>query len=186
MAPRFGFDDSSISDFDATLVLATILVSQLNEGATTDCHPVAPVPPDQDVCGMGSQSHRARVSIPSASEHPSDHTKIWSELSGSVAKSSEGTRERQIQMEGNPSSSMQNGMQRPNIMNASKTLSAGENAPDIRQPMETDHLDEPQDRAEVNGNSYSQHHPSNWVGADDDEDEDEEELYVQSTPHYDG
>lgn len=80
--------------------------------------------------------------------------------------------------------------------------------------METDHEDEPQgwsscqtnfrdlkhisalvnscsnvsfaDRAAANVNSYSQHHPSNWVGAgDDEEDEDEDEMYVQSTPHYD-
>lgn len=32
----------------------------------------------------------------------------------------------------------------------------------------------------------SQHHPSNWVGPeDDDEDEDDEELFVQSTPSFD-
>lgn len=31
----------------------------------------------------------------------------------------------------------------------------------------------------------SQHHPSNWVDADDDDDEeDESELCVQSTPPY--
>jgi cell cycle checkpoint control protein RAD9A len=31
----------------------------------------------------------------------------------------------------------------------------------------------------------SQHHLSNWVGADDDEDDNEdEELLVQTTPHY--
>ncbi|CAD6203611.1 unnamed protein product [Miscanthus lutarioriparius] len=32
----------------------------------------------------------------------------------------------------------------------------------------------------------SQHHPSNWVGADDNDDgnEDDEELLVQTTPHY--
>ena len=34
-------------------------------------------------------------------------------------------------------------------------------------------------------NPRSQHHPSNWVGADeDDDDEEDEELFVQTTPHY--
>lgn len=34
-------------------------------------------------------------------------------------------------------------------------------------------------------NHHSQHHPSNWVGPeDDDEDEDDEELFVQSTPSF--
>lgn len=41
------------------------------------------------------------------------------------------------------------------------------------------------DRADMHGNPYSQHHPSNWVGAvDDEDDDDDEELCVQSTPHY--
>ncbi|RWW72076.1 hypothetical protein BHE74_00020138 [Ensete ventricosum] len=41
------------------------------------------------------------------------------------------------------------------------------------------------DRADMHGNPYSQHHPSNWVGAvDDEDDDDDEELCVHSTPHY--
>jgi cell cycle checkpoint control protein RAD9A len=37
----------------------------------------------------------------------------------------------------------------------------------------------------VSDNPRSQHHPSNWVGADEDDDDDEdEELFVQTTPHY--
>lgn len=185
MAPRFGLDDGSTSNFDATLVLATMLTSQLNEGNTTDPQPAAPVSPNHDVRGMGSQAQRARASVPLVSEHPSDHTKIWSELSGSVAKGSEGTGERHAQMEGNHNSSTQLGPQRPNTVNASKKLPAEHDEPDVRRPMETDNLDEPQDREQVNTNPYSQHYPSNWVGDDDDDEEDEEGLYVQSTPHYD-
>lgn len=174
MAPRFGFDDGLNSDFDAMLVLATMLVSQLNEVNSTDHPSVAHMP----------QSQHAKAANASTVGNPSDHTKIWSDLTGSAARSSEGTRERHVQMEGNPSCSMQNGMQRPNAMNVSPP--AQQNAP-TQQPMEEDHQDEPQGRAEANINPFSQHHPSNWVGAGDDEEEeeDEDEMYVQSTPHYD-
>lgn len=73
MAPRFGFDDASDSDFDATLVLATMLVSQLNAGSSTEQPSVPPVP----------QLERSRAANASpVSDNPSNHTKIWSELSG--------------------------------------------------------------------------------------------------------
>jgi len=186
MAPRFGFDDGSNSDFDATLVLATMLASQLNEGNVTDHPPGASVPHAPDTQGNGSQSERARSDIrPAVSDHPSDNTKIWSDLSGSAARSSDGNRGRQFQM-GNPSSSTHNDMQMPDMINSSKALPARDEVPDIQQPMETDHRDEPQVGVEINNNPYSQHHPRNWVGEGDDEDEDDDEgeLYVQSTPQY--
>lgn len=86
MAPRFGFDDGSISDFDATLVLATMLASQLNDGNITNHPPGASVPHAPDVRGNGSQSERARTGIqPAASDHTSDNTKIWSDLSGAFS-----------------------------------------------------------------------------------------------------
>lgn len=80
MAPKFGLDDGSTSNFDATLVLATMLVSQLHESNPSE--------PPQAAAGMhvqvadstGSQGQgRSRVNV---SEHPSDHTRIWSDLSG--------------------------------------------------------------------------------------------------------
>ena len=41
------------------------------------------------------------------------------------------------------------------------------------------------ERADMEGHGLSQHHPSNWVDADEDADEgDEAELCVQSTPPY--
>lgn len=68
LVPRFGLDDGSASDFEATLVLATMTVSQLADSndaqqpATSAQHNVEP---------------RA-ATTPSVS----NHTKIWSELSG--------------------------------------------------------------------------------------------------------
>lgn len=37
-----------------------------------------------------------------------------------------------------------------------------------------------------NGQAVSQHHPSNWVDAeeDDEDDADEDEQYIQATPPY--
>lgn len=72
MAPKFGVDDSSFSNFDATLVLATMLVSQLSGGTSSETPAAAT---------------SAGVTAPqgtkgNTSEHPSDHTRIWSELSG--------------------------------------------------------------------------------------------------------
>ncbi|XP_039129814.1 cell cycle checkpoint control protein RAD9A [Dioscorea cayenensis subsp. rotundata] len=179
MAPRFGFDGASNSDFDATLVLASMLVSQLND-ETTDHHP-AMASNDQGACGMGTEQEPARAPSP-VSDRPSNHTKIWSDLTaGSAAKSSDGTRERHIQTEGNPSSTLQNNMQNLNAVGTSKTPPARENFTDLRQAMETVNVnpDEPED----NRNYQTQHHPSNWVGGDDDEEE-EDEVYVQSTPHF--
>ena len=81
MAPKFGLDDGSSSNFDATLVLATMLTSQLHEGNPSQAPPADDVMIGQADHGMGSQ---AQQGIPRAnvSGHPSDHTKIWSDLSG--------------------------------------------------------------------------------------------------------
>ena len=80
MAPKFGLDDGSSSNFDATLVLATMLISQLREGNTSDPPQAAATVHGQDEHGtLQAQHERCR---PNVSEHPSDHTRIWSELSG--------------------------------------------------------------------------------------------------------
>lgn len=81
MAPKFGLDEGSSSNFDATLVLATMLISQLHEGNPSQAPPADDVMHGQADHGMGSQ---AQQGIPRAnvSGHPSDHTKIWSDLSG--------------------------------------------------------------------------------------------------------
>ncbi|TQD93743.1 hypothetical protein C1H46_020642 [Malus baccata] len=47
-------------------------------------------------------------------------------------------------------------------------------------------MEEPREGSQINGGGFSQHHPSNWVDADeDDSDEDEEkDLCIQATPPY--
>ncbi|OVA14864.1 Rad9/Ddc1 [Macleaya cordata] len=188
MAPKFGLDDGSNSDFDVTLVLATMLVSQLHQQNPLE-HPPASAP---ETCGQvdrgtGSvaQQDGSRASV---SEHPSDHTRIWSELSGSAARSGSGAEARQVEPQANPNTNGQSLMERITTMGISKRGSARQNAPDDREirhpPMETDNVEEPQGRDEMDGHGWSQHHPSNWVGADEDDDEDENELCVQSTPPY--
>lgn len=81
MAPKFGLDDGSISNFDATVVLATMLTSQLREANSSEPPQAATAMPGQAVAGTGSQAQQERCRA-NVSEHPSDHTRIWSELSG--------------------------------------------------------------------------------------------------------
>ena len=74
LAPRFGFDDGSSSNFDVTLVLATMLVSQLNDGS---------VPQKPPTSAHHAEEPRAAAAAPSpVPENVSNHTRIWSELSG--------------------------------------------------------------------------------------------------------
>lgn len=85
MAPKFGLDDGSSSNFDATLVLATMLSSQLYEGNPSGPPQQATSTHHQGVDRTGSQGQQGR-SRANNSEHPSDHTRIWSELSGNYSK----------------------------------------------------------------------------------------------------
>lgn len=87
MAPKFGLDDGSSSNFDATLVLATMLISQLHAGIQSQ-------PPQEAGSVHGESDRRAGsqaqaqaqaqqdTSRPNVSGHPSDHTRMWSDLSG--------------------------------------------------------------------------------------------------------
>ena len=83
IAPKFGLDDGSSSNFDATLVLATMLISQLRERNPPE--PPQATARDQAADGTGSQVQQERCEV-NVSEHPSDHTRIWSELSGDCSK----------------------------------------------------------------------------------------------------
>lgn len=88
IAPRFGLDDSAHSDFDATLVLATMMSSQLH-GADESAGQNAA---NQNSAGPssreGSQGRAAshdsarRGNLTPGSAHRSDETAIWSDLSG--------------------------------------------------------------------------------------------------------
>ena len=81
MAPKFGLEDGSGSNFDATLVLATMLISQLHEGNPSEPVQAATTVHDKAMHGAGSQAQQERFRA-NVSEHPSDHTRIWSDLSG--------------------------------------------------------------------------------------------------------
>lgn len=195
MAPKFGLDDGSSSNFDATLVLATMLISQLHEGNPPE--PPQATEHGQAADGTGSQGQQERCGL-NVSEHPSDHTRIWSELSGSAARSGSGTEARQAPGERDLNANEQREIQRISTMHISKDTSARENLavnPSLGHPVQKDHAKEAQERSETNAHSFSQRHPSNWVDADEDEDEDEDgggggddvdgnELCVQSTPPY--
>ncbi|KAK1317651.1 hypothetical protein QJS10_CPA05g00444 [Acorus calamus] len=123
MALKFGFDDNSSSDFDATLVLATMLTSQLCEGGMPGQPSAAPGSCDQNNLGRDPQSQHAGGGATTPNTvHNSEHTKIWSELSGSAAKSSASAEVRQAQVGGNPNSNIQNGMERFHVMDNSTTL----------------------------------------------------------------
>ncbi|GMN43904.1 hypothetical protein TIFTF001_013103 [Ficus carica] len=187
MAPKFGLDDGSDLNFDATLVLATMLVSQLHD---------QPSEPAQAVTATHAQAKKRTGSQAQArsganiSEHPSDHTKIWSDLSGSANRNGNGAEGRRVQEESNLNASGQREITRLSAMQISKAAPDRENEPlfsDIRH-MEKDPVREPQDRSEINGQDISQRHRSNWVDVDEDDEEDgdgeENELYVQSTPPY--
>ncbi|KAF9605722.1 hypothetical protein IFM89_018118 [Coptis chinensis] len=181
MTPKFGLDDGTNSDFDVTLVLATMLVSQLQEGIPLE-HPVAGARTDN---GRDSQAQQDR-SRAAMSENPSDHTRIWSELSGSALRSGSAAEERNFQ--GNANASEQSGLQRVNTTSVPIAGLARGNildVPDIfQQPIQAAHAEDPRDRTEKDGHGWSQHHHRNWVGTDEDDEEDESELCVQSTPPY--
>ncbi|KAM0014527.1 putative exodeoxyribonuclease III [Helianthus debilis subsp. tardiflorus] len=171
MAPKF-VDDASVSNFDATLVLATMLVSQLH-GTTTSLEPVPAAAPPKD----------------NVSEHPSDHTRIWSDLSASATKSANGASAR-VHREGELNTNDHGDIQRISTMHISKDGPDGRNfTTNASNPTQTEHelVDEARDRrAEINDHGVvSQHHLSNWVDDDDDNDEgDDSEPYVQATPPY--
>ncbi|XVE89647.1 hypothetical protein DITRI_Ditri20bG0012600 [Diplodiscus trichospermus] len=187
LAPKFGLEDGAGSNFDATLVLATMLISQLHEGNPSEPVQAATTTHDQAMQGAGSQAQQER-SRANVSEHPSDHTRIWSDLSGSAAKSSSGVEERQVQGQRNLNASEQRDIQRISMMQITKDIPIRESvpaAPSFHHQVEKDHVAGVQDRNQINGHGLSQHHPSNWVDAvEDDDDDDENEQCVQSTPPY--
>ncbi|XP_024981707.1 DNA repair protein rad9 isoform X2 [Cynara cardunculus var. scolymus] len=167
MAPKFGLEDASVSNFDATLVLATMLVSQLHDRRTSTELNAAPAT-------RGTEDQPQERPKGNDSEHP-DHTRIWSELSASATKSATGPpqeRERDLNTNG------YGDIQRISTMHISKAREDGRNL-----ATNTEHVEEAQ---EMDGpGTVSQRHLSNWVDADEDDEEGEDsEPYVQATPPY--
>ncbi|XP_027351592.1 uncharacterized protein LOC113862675 isoform X1 [Abrus precatorius] len=188
MAPKFGLEDGSHSNFDATLVLATMLISQLHEGTASE-PPVEATRTHahtEERNGSDMQQENCRMN---ASDLPSDHTRIWSDLSASAVKNVSVLEERQAQGETILNDNQQREIQRISAIQISRVTSVAGNNPigsNICQPTEKDHGREPQDMTRENDQAFSQHHPSNWVDAEEDEedDEDENEQYIESTPPY--
>ncbi|XVF06036.1 hypothetical protein REPUB_Repub06bG0013600 [Reevesia pubescens] len=184
LAPKFALDDGSVSNFDATLVLATMLISQLHEGNPSEPVQAATTVNDQAMNGTGSQAQQER-SRANVSEHPSDHTRIWSDLSGSAAKSSSGVEERQVQGHRNLKACEQREIERIGMMQITKDSPIAESVPSApsfsRHQVEKDHVAGAQDRNQIIGHGLSQRHPSKWVDADEDDDDDgnENEICVQ-------
>lgn len=138
MAPKFGLDDGSSSNFDTTLVLASMLASQLRSGTSTEPQQAEATSHGQADQGPGAQKG-------SISEHPSDQTRIWSELSGnwvlflhlvamrkfymltmnlwvstgSAARSNNASEDRQVRREANQYATSQREIQRIGAMHIS-------------------------------------------------------------------
>lgn len=99
IAPRFGLDDSAHSDFDATLVLATMMSSQLHgadesTGQARDAVNQNSAGPSAREGSQGRAASHDSVRRGSGSEmtpgsaHRSDETAIWSDLTGSAGRTS--------------------------------------------------------------------------------------------------
>lgn len=188
MAPKFGLEDGSHSNFDATLVLATMLISQLHEGAPSE-PPVGATNThthNEERNASHVQQDNCRTNV---SELPSDHTRIWSDLSASAFKSASALEERQAQGETILNDNGQREIQRISTMQISRVIPVAGNNPidsNFFQPTEKGLQQEPQDVLRDNDQAISQHHRSNWVDAeeDDEDEQDENEQYIQSTPPY--
>ncbi|XP_024022184.1 uncharacterized protein LOC21384716 [Morus notabilis] len=163
-----------------------MLVSQLHDHPSEPAQAAATTPAQTEKRAGFQAQVRSGANI---SQHPSDHTKIWSDLSGSANRNGNGTERRQFQEERNLDASGQREITRLSAMHISKAAPDRENEPIISDTfhMEKGLAEEPQDRSEINVQDISQRHRSNWVDAnedDEDDDGDKNGLYVQSTPPY--
>ncbi|KAL9162393.1 hypothetical protein ABFS82_07G087800 [Erythranthe guttata] len=111
MAPKFGLDDDgSTSNFDASLVLATMLVSQLNNGGnSSQPHPTV----------ANNRAPEQQGTKGNTCENPSDHTRIWSELSGSAVRDSTSADRRVIRERNQNTNDQGTTIQRIDAMNIS-------------------------------------------------------------------
>ncbi|CAH9087352.1 unnamed protein product [Cuscuta europaea] len=169
MEPKFGLDDGSGSNFDASLVLATMLTSQINNVNSTGGPQAVNSNGQAADQSKGAETHDG--SRGDNSEPPSDHTRIWSDLSGSgrnqiINEQQEILRVGSINISGG-------GATTGNVVSGANNCNNEE----------TDHTKETQGRTESTRHA-SQYHPNNWIDAceEDDEDEDDPEFVVEATP----
>ncbi|KAJ1380895.1 Rad9/Ddc1 [Sesbania bispinosa] len=128
MAPKFGLEDGSHSNFDATLVLATMLISQLHEVNVSEPPEVAARTHAQTEERNGSHAQQDNCRT-NASELPSDHTRIWSDLSASAVRNISALEERQAQEGTILNDTEQREIQRISTMRISKGTSVAGNNP---------------------------------------------------------
>ncbi|XP_057439355.1 uncharacterized protein LOC130731168 [Lotus japonicus] len=188
MAPKFGLEDGSHSNFDATLVLATMLTSQLHEGAASEPLVVDARTHAQTEERNGSHAEEENCRT-NTSELQSDHTRVWSDLSATAVKNMSGLEERPAQEQTVLNDNEQREIQRISTIRISRKTSAAGNNPtgsNICRPTEKDSVQAPQDMLQDNNQAFSQHHPSNWVDAEEEDEDDanENEQYIQATPPY--
>ncbi|KAK4796813.1 hypothetical protein SAY86_029139 [Trapa natans] len=173
MTPRYGDDDGAISNFNATLVLATMLSSQLHEGNNTSEFPAETARmQDQTESGtaLGAQHDKNGAS---GSDNLSNHTRIWSELTGSAAAAGSGSGSNRRNASENRNSNVVEAREIQRISNIQ--ISKVSSSMGIVQT----------GIIECNCQVFSQRHLSNWVEPGDEEDEeDDDELCVQCTPPY--
>eukprot|EP00249_Psilotum_nudum_P009684 c22093_g1_i1 orf=64-1500(+) len=210
LSPRYGLDDSDHADFDATLVLATMLGSQLRVGESYEQIPQAAAVsrPASQMNGLSSPGDAAPQTsarkwngndapTPRSGEH-SDHTRIWSEISGSVTKDSVARKAiEHLHVEGSADASEEIPIpvQRQQSWNQAMTSGKGHclHASDCHPDQVRMHTPamayEPRGVSEfacpIEPGEVSKRNLSNWVSADtEDEDENDggDDLFVQSTP----
>lgn len=212
LAPKFGLDDGANTDFDATLVLATMLISQLREANDSEQivveHRVAQCDHVAGLQGFqtpqNNSQRRCGQAVPSSvSEPPSDNTKIWSNISGSGTRSvgREAGSRPLIQESADASENLPTGFQRQQTFRhpagGQHTRETLHQLHKFSGPVFTsggrDHVLEECDAQQqaggvtrinqVNYQRVSAHNKSNWISADsEDEDADEDGFCVQSTP----
>ncbi|XP_057817544.2 uncharacterized protein LOC131030649 isoform X2 [Cryptomeria japonica] len=213
LAPKFGLDDGANADFDATLVLATMLISQIREMGESEPIPVENRVSQQHDHGQGRNGfqtphnhikHISGQAVPSAgSEPPSDHTRIWSNISGSGTKSvsREAASHPIMQDSADASEEIPTGIQRKQTLNQFSVRQDMRGTPPQphkpsgpvlssagRESITGRHDVHPQEGGVTNINPVnyqrpSQPNPSNWISADsEDEDGDETDVCVRSTP----
>lgn len=191
-----------------------MLISQLREINNVEQIPVGPGVSRQDAHGAGSEGfrtphnpvqNRCGLAVPSSgSEPPSDHTKIWSNVTGSGTKSvSREARSRQLMQDSaDASEEIPRGIQRQQTLKQH----AGIQAVPERTPQQwkstgpvlysagrgnlAGRSDAPQQTGGITSinpvdcQTMSTKNMSNWISADseDEGNEGEPDLFVQSTP----
>ncbi|KAL9275146.1 Cell cycle checkpoint control protein RAD9A-like protein [Drosera capensis] len=168
LEPKFGLGDGSTSNFDVKLVLATMLTKQLQEGnANADTRTTATIHGQSDQ-GTGPEADREKSGV-NASGNASNHTRIWSDLSGTGGNKASGSASANTQVDLDANVSPNQLRENLGTMRIPEAAPARDNLPTV-----TDAKD---------GQGMSQHHPSNWVEADEDDDDgDDAELCVPATP----